>query len=423
MRNNIILLLYLLACPFLCAADFSLVRVNQRVVVTGDLVTLRISTAGPPPPDVAQPSNWVVQATDLTTHESTRITRFGTQGQAMPVRYEPATKQVVLDIDRTLLPTSLAGLLWDAVFLGNGKFLASSSKAPESGTFKEADGRDDADLYLSGSFLTGQGTSPIWMIDAKGTIAFPAKAKWRFGVMGDIKINPDTKAPVAHTEVNPDSISVYGQIDGTIPKGSKLIYGYRPVFKPIGKEYAADKPDGNVMTAGQLTALSRPKYFGSDALVLDPVLGYEIGENTEKPATLFNRPVDLSRYNHIRRTLAGATATYYIFQPEAEPDYLYRWTFSFAWQARVLFADEPFVRSVLLPDDTGKISAQKILSMRRNPRHNINASVTWNLSKLFGLQAQYSYGSLPPLFEFVRPQVTIGLTFKTKYRTADSLRK
>jgi hypothetical protein len=64
---------------------------------------------------------------------------------------------------------------------------------------------------------------------------------------------------------------------------------------------------------------------------------------------------------------------------------------------------------------TGKPARQKVVSMRQNTRHNVSADINWNATKLLGLQLGYKFGSLPPLFEFVDHQVTIGLVFKAKF--------
>ena len=47
-------------------------------------------------------------------------------------------------------------------------------------------------------------------------------------------------------------------------------------------------------------------------------------------------------------------------------------------------------------------------------RHHIDGVILWNLSDFVGIQAKYTYGALPPLFQACAHQVTFGITFKAK---------
>src|SRR5262249_38997239 len=146
------------------------------------------------------------------------------------------------------------------------------------------------------------------------------------------------------------------------------------------------------------TLLSNPV---GNAFVLNPFGGYEIGHNKEKPTKIFDRPVDLSNYNAIRRVLGGANAAYYIFQKKVTEDNVYRLVLSTSWQMRLPFTDEPFVKSDYVANDKGEIVRQKILSLRRNPRHYIESTLAWNVTPLLGFEGKFKWGSLPPLFEFI----------------------
>ena len=62
-----------------------------------------------------------------------------------------------------------------------------------------------------------------------------------------------------------------------------------------------------------------------------------------------------------------------------------------------------------------KGQAVNTVTLDRHPRPEAEAHIAWNFSKLMGLQIQYKYGSLPPLFQFVDHEATVGLTFKAKH--------
>jgi hypothetical protein len=48
--------------------------------------------------------------------------------------------------------------------------------------------------------------------------------------------------------------------------------------------------------------------FNKALFDFNPQVGLEIGKNLTKPSVLFDHPVDLSRYDAIRRFVAGADA-------------------------------------------------------------------------------------------------------------------
>jgi hypothetical protein len=266
--------------------------------------------------------------------------------------------------------------------------------------------------------IAGPATKPIWMVDAKGSIGWPTGElhHW-FGVGGTFQINPSAKPPADSSDVNPDSITFFTQID-TLRQRSLLsgfIYGYQAIVRPVGGEYASETPNRNITTTAQLTLFSKPLLHNS--FVVDPFIGYEFGRNLQKPEKLFGRPVDLGDYNAIARLLFGGSARYYVFQSKVTPTDVYRLVLSVSWQARALGPDEPFAKSDYAPDTSGKVTRQKLLVMNNDVRHFVEAGVTWNASPLVGFDLKYKRGSLPPLFQFVDPQVTVGVTFKAKIGT------
>jgi hypothetical protein len=331
------------------------------------------------------------------------------------VAYNAATEQVEITIDPAALGAidpAKAG--WTVVFLEGQRILTVASAAADAPLrFKPAKTKDDADLYVSGGVLAGPATKPIWMVDAKGGIGWPMGQTFHWiGAMGTFQVNPDAKPPVDSGDANPDSITLYAQMDRLWPVAMPLLYGIQGVLRPIGGEFSSDPRSGNLMTAGQVTFLSDPV---AGAFVIDPVVGYEIGSNRQKPDELFDRPVDLSSYDKIRRLLAGISAKYYFFQQKITTDSVYRVVLSFSWTGRFLGTDEPFVRSQFVPDDEGIGTRAKVLELNDGSRHYVEASAAWNVSPLLGLEWKYTRGSLPPLFQYVDQQFSFGVAFKTKF--------
>jgi hypothetical protein len=140
-------------------------------------------------------------------------------------------------------------------------------------------------------------------------------------------------------------------------------------------------------------------------------VGYEAGHNLNKPSVLFKQPVDLGDWKTIARAVFITRGELYGLKAKPKDGDLYRFTIDAAYQPRVPFTPEPFVTSEFV---AGKRTS--VTRMRKNTRHEVEAGVNYNFSTLFGVRLQYKYGALPPLFEFVDHQVTVGLTLKTVHK-------
>jgi hypothetical protein len=414
-------------------SDFGLRQVLDPPPVENGTVVIRVSTKGDAPSSITVPINWTVQLTEGAGQKrSITVTPAAVEFD----RFDPKTKRGT-NIATLTIPAArfgdlaIDGASWTVLF-SDGKYLLAASQADSAPKgLKAAKDRDDADLYGSFSFLTGVGTSPIWVIDAKGGGALtlqhllhpktsPKDAihkSWnriRTGLFADVQVNTDTKAPVDRTQIDPNSIRAFWKVFGTHRIGHRLYSMYWEV-QPAGGEFNHSNPSSNFVGGGKVQFVTLP--FDNAPLDFNPQFGIEIGKNLNKPSVLFDHPVDLSHYDAIRRFVTGADADLYKFRKQIkDPDDPYLVTVSGSYVARILFSPEPFTVSTLVVDSTtGKPARQKVVSMRQNTRHNVSADINWNATKLLGLQLGYKFGSLPPLFEFVDHQVTIGLVFKAKF--------
>jgi len=383
-------------------------------------VTLFVTTSGSPPANVTARDTWKVSVSQQGTNLLLESASPTATDPFRAIRYNKTTEQVEIDIARTRLPNIVidkAG--WQAGFFGAGAMsIATKAELMPGINLKPAKSKDDADIYVLGALIAGPATKPIWMLDAKGSIGWPTGQLYHwFGIGGTFQINPGAKPPADTSDVNPDSITFFAQMDRLRQHSflGGVIYGYQAIIRPVGAEYASETPNANITTTSQLTLFSKPLLHNS--LVVDPLVGYEFGRNLEKPDKLLGRPVDLRDYNAIARLLFGGSARYYVFQSKVTPTEVYRVVLSASWQARALGPDEPFVRSGYAPDASGKITRQKLLVMNDDVRHFVEAGLSWNASPLVGFDVKYKRGSLPPLFQFVDPQITVGVTFKAKIGT------
>ena len=430
MRTRILLILisYFGLSVFGQDAEFGLLQVLKKTQVVGGDVFVRVSTKGTVPPSINDTNDWFLQ-----------MTEDGENGRSITVHPDEATLEAATHIVTLKIGAAkLRGLIipkasWSAAFIDDSHMLNASEPESVASGLKAAKNRDEADLYGNFSFLSGVGTSPIWVIDVKAGYAdtlqrllrphTPGQQPGRLqsiktGIFADIQTNTDTKPPVDRTEIDPDSIRAFWKFFETKRIGHRIFSMYWEV-QPAGGEFNRSNPSSNFVAEGKLRFDIVPfntgrKRVGTD---FDPQIGMELGKNLNKPSTLFGQPVNLNNYDAIRRLVSGADADLYVYRKKIkDSDDPYLVTISGSWAARIPFSPEPFTVSELVPDPTtGQPKRQKVVTMRGNTRHNVRVDLNWNVTKLLGFQIGYRYGSLPPLFEFVNHQVTIGLVFKAKY--------
>ena len=289
---------------------------------------------------------------------------------------------------------------WTATF---NNVLQATAAAPSRSFLSSADTKDDSDIYLFGSFLAGYSTKPLYTIDAKVNWVPEIKTTGNmFGVEATLSTNSDSSPPVDRSRIDPDSITAALALRHRIHQLSLDI-------NPLEGQFSRKYPASDLITAGTIKWVSHPVYDHGQAVVFYPFIGYELGKNLNKPSILFKQPVNLSPYDNITRALFGAHAAFLLFKKSVTADSPYRLAIQADYTTRVLFTPEPFVTSGYSGSDH-----TSIVSVRANARHYVECGIAYNASDLFGIEAKYKFGSLPPLFEFVEHQVVIGITFKAK---------
>jgi hypothetical protein len=274
--------------------------------------------------------------------------------------------------------------------------------------------KKDAKYYLFGSALFGVSTKPIYILDVKVETEHEFRQNQFVGVRASLTSNAGAEPPNDRSEIDPDSIM--GALTYQT-SWAKVVGGYDVFLSldPVRGEFTRKHPSSNLVTAGFATfARKRPYGLAKGDFLVYPSVGYELGRNLNTPSVLFKRPVNLEGYDRIVRLVPGGRAVYYRLVETPKKEQIYRFVFDASYQARLLLADEPFVRAEFVLNDAGIGTRQKVTRLRRNARHITEIGATWGLTPLLGLRVQYRFGSLPPLFEFVNHQVTIGMTFKAK---------
>ena len=380
----------LLVSTALCvAAPFRFTSVNTTFQ-TPQTGTIFVATAGDLAATVDFSNNklWNLTVDEGNTEKQldVKAAAWDAKSRTIAVTFDPAD----------LAGMTFAKLSWTATF--NNQYQATKA-APNANSPPK--GKDDADLYVFGSYLAGVGTKPLYSIDAKLNWVPEIREGYFFGIESAVLVNSGVSAPVNRTRVDPDSLSAGLSFQHRF---DELVLD----FNPVKGEFSRKFPASDVVSTAALKWARLPNLFKGGAFVFYPSAGYEVGSNLNKPALLFKEPVNLSGYNTIARGVLGAHAALLFLKKSESTDAPYRLSIQADYTGRVLFEPEPFVTSGYL---NGVLA--NLTSVRSNTRHYLEAGVLYNINDLLAVEIKYRYGSLPPLFEFVDHQVTIGITLKS----------
>jgi hypothetical protein len=400
------------------AADFKLGHMlKPRMAVSGKterltprptteaeapMIALDIVTTGTPADEtqLKNPANWSV---------SVAIGKAIQPIALKEVQWIPKVARVTL----LILASEVTGIdpenaHWAATFNIIPPQSATWEPQKKKGTFAVAKGKDDADLYLFGSFLAGESTKPLYMIDAKGNWMW-TKGEWDLGIKSALSTNASAQTPVDRTRIDPDSITAAFSAQRIFVWRVPGIEGLDLNLQPLGGEFSRKTTSSDIVGAAQAKLVTKPWFGPIRWVAVYPVVGYEGGHSLNQPTTLFKEKVNLTGWNGISRAVLGINGEYYWLSKKPTADDTYRFTIDASYQSRILFEPEPFV-TVL---DVKTVPTYTV-TLGRRPRPEAEVHITWNFSKYTGLSIQYKYGSLPPLFQFVDHQATVGLTFRAK---------
>jgi hypothetical protein len=360
--------------------------------------TLRVdvSTTGAPLPlqELTKPDNWRIAFLDATGNHPVSV---------QAAAWDPSTKVVTLRVGGSL-PAAPAASGWRVVFIGS-ELLSAAVKPASIPGLKAAKGKKDAAFYFLGSTLWGRSTKPIYVIDAKVDYADEIRTTgWQWHVTGTISTNTNAEPPVDRVRIDPDTITAALGFSKTLNVNAHGLYGIELKIDPVNGEFTRKDRLADVVTAGEMRFVLAPVRHRAS---FQPSIGYELGHALWKPEEVANRAVDLSKWNAIARAVLGGSMQLYFFKAEPTEDDWYHVTFEVNYTGRVPFASEPFVEPALVE---GKREA--VTTVKKNVRHNVELSANWNAMKFVGVQVQYKYGALPPLFQLVDHQVVMGITVK-----------
>lgn len=264
--------------------------------------------------------------------------------------------------------------------------IGPSPKTGASKIFTSAKGKEDADIYFSGTAAAARGAKPLYTFESKIGYWHSLRRHGSIGVRATVDAAKETN-------IDPDSITA----NGTYEK----VFVFAPATGIILKsDFLGGEFDKGNETRNLTTKLDAIMVIPSAALgettfaTMDFTLGFEGGHS-------FRHKLDPDGLGGFWRWKLGANA--YLLALNALG--LNRINVSAEYKVRVMHSAEPF---------TKKIGDDDVTILTKKPRHHVGINTDFMFSKAFGITMQYRYGTLPPAFKFVDHSVSAGLTFKLK---------
>jgi hypothetical protein len=273
------------------------------------------------------------------------------------------------------------------------------------------------DISISGTFIAGGGTKPIYTFQFLAGLFAPNPVGWLWkfspGVTAAVNINQNLMPPNNRTTFDPDSIIAAFALQKLVnlKRNNRLgLIGLEFDEVLPGGEFSRSDPSSNIIFASTITYVFKPirgtkhpRYYGT----IFPMMGIEVGKNLNKPQMIDMTPVDLSHYNSILRGYAGADVAFGIMSNDKTTitpatDSL---TITGSYRVRIPAFDEPFVETM------HQVTTVTETTKARNWFEGDINYAPWSF-KYLTLTAKYQYGVLPPLFNLVDHAFTLGITFQ-----------
>ncbi len=267
----------------------------------------------------------------------------------------------------------------------------------DSLSFTAADGREDANIYVSGQAVASKGNKPNFTGDIKVEIPFRkiiGNRVHNFNPFFELKIG---QGP----DVDPDTMKL--GLNWEFPawryRGDDLKFPIRRIILKNAPQIEADKDWDNVnfIIDSRLRFMSRTYSGKNVTFYFRPFIGQEFGKN-------INSPVSEIEGKILYRPLLGTTMNL-IFP--IQKGGIHNISFEGEYTRRWLLKRETYFEET---DDNGV----QPLQIGKGPRDYLLTKFNLNFTKSFGLTLSFENGRLPPSFKTVNQKVTFGLTYKIK---------
>jgi hypothetical protein len=261
--------------------------------------------------------------------------------------------------------------------------------------------KDDANVYLSGTFSPAVGSTPDYSTDSK--------VNWPMKYFGEHQSSTISAAATVQTDdkgtADPDGF-YWG-----VPIQHILKWPGSAQWSIVGMELDKRGNAVNFVSAPSITRSFYHDFYGLDkkrkglltvatSVGLDLTAGVEFGNNLRQAFKIANKPGEGA--GTFFRGVPSATA--YLIIPNVL--HLSKISLSSSYTARIPTTDELFLET--------RNTKSPIPLMTSQTRNWIQNSLQFNITELVGIQIKHQYGALPPAFSFVQNSGSIGLVFAFK---------
>lgn len=261
--------------------------------------------------------------------------------------------------------------------------------------------KDDANVYLSGTFSPAVGSTPDYSTDSK--------VNWPVKYFGEHQSSMVSIAATVQTDdkgtADPDAF-YWG-----IPIQRILGWPGSAQWYIAGMELDKRANAVNFVSAPSITRSFYHDFYGLDkkrkglktvvtSVGLDLTAGVEFGSNLRQEFTIVNKPGE--RESSFFRGVPSAAA--YLIIPNML--HLSKISITSSYTARIPTSDELFLET--------RNTKSPIPLMTSQTRNWIQNCLQFNITELVSIQIKHQYGSLPPAFSFVQNSGSIGLVYAFK---------
>jgi hypothetical protein len=256
-----------------------------------------------------------------------------------------------------------------------------------------ADGRDDANVYVSGNAEVARKQKPDFKLDVKleREISLSDKTAFYITPFVDFKATNDTEAS--------DKFSGGAKFIARAPR-KHIQYSFSGELETDFKWKVI-----NLISRQELKYLFKPIHFKEEktikAILLPKLfIGGEFGSNLRSPLQRDERG--------IARLLAGASLEFKLFEPFEKTSFLNKLNIKkLIWENK--FEQRWFLTKEQSYDkEDGKLILKEF---GRKPRDYFSSNLHFKFNDFWGPTLSYEWGQLPPLYNKVNHNLKVGLTY------------
>jgi hypothetical protein len=282
--------------------------------------------------------------------------------------------------------------------------IPSGPNPPSSGhqTTEPATNKQNADLYISGTYSPALNSPPQYQID--GFVALMKdldREQLKYGQLGVVGSAITDK----RKQADPDSYRVFGAYQNVlVDKWFGPAQGVLFTWLFSGAEFDRKADNLNFITAPYVDIPFRlfPKGIADPSrgiAVLTITFGFEAGHN-------FHNAVTANTGGNILRGVVSGNLLYR-FNPKL-PGFKSA-ELNSAYTLRLPAKDEIFTSTKIVDEKPVDVPF-----FHTKPRHYIKQELSLKVTGLLSLSLKHEYGALPPAFRMVDHKASIGLTFSLR---------